>query len=77
MGQWIGGSLAPAGGQVSLGEFTTTDDLLQSAERLVPILTIGLHEVVRQASHSCAERGAVLEKVRAALAVHIILEVSH
>jgi flagellar motility protein MotE (MotC chaperone) len=46
-----------------MGAVTTTDDLLTSVESLVPVLTVGLHEVVRQASHTCRERGIVLERI--------------
>ena len=45
----------PGLGAVDMGAVTTTDDLLTSVESLVPVLTVGLHEVVRQASHTCRE----------------------
>ncbi|CAE8713240.1 unnamed protein product, partial [Polarella glacialis] len=32
-------------------------------EELVPILSIGLNEIVRQVSQHCLERGLVLEKI--------------
>lgn len=42
-------------------EQTTT--LTQMVDELVPILSIGLHELTRQVSQQCAERGVVLEKI--------------
>lgn len=39
------------------------DDLAQAVEELVPILSVALHEIVRQVIHYCAERGVVLEKI--------------
>eukprot|EP00921_Rhytidocystis_pertsovi_P012698 GHVQ01020631.1.p1 GENE.GHVQ01020631.1~~GHVQ01020631.1.p1 ORF type:complete len:392 (-),score=63.58 GHVQ01020631.1:738-1913(-) len=41
----------------------TKEDLATAVEELVPVLSIGLHELVRQVSHHCVERGLVLEKV--------------
>jgi len=38
-------------------------DLPQMVDELIPILSIGLHEVVRQVTHHCLERGVVLEKI--------------
>lgn len=38
-------------------------DLAHSVESLVPILSVALHEVVRQVTHHCAERGITLEKI--------------
>merc|ERR1740138_67338 len=34
-----------------------------AVEELVPILSIGLHEIVRQVTQHCIERGVVLEKI--------------
>mmetsp|Transcript_42317 Transcript_42317/g.131658 ORF Transcript_42317/g.131658 Transcript_42317/m.131658 type:complete len:258 (-) Transcript_42317:16-789(-) len=39
------------------------EDLIRTVEELVPILSIGLHEVVRQVTQHCLERGVVLEKI--------------
>jgi hypothetical protein len=39
------------------------EDLARSVEDLVPILSIALHEIVRQVTHHCVERGEVLEKI--------------
>lgn len=39
------------------------EDLTKIVEELVPILSIGLHEVVRQVTQHCLERGVVLEKI--------------
>lgn len=51
----------------ALGKFATRmntkEDLSDAVEELVPILSIGLHEVVRQVTHHCVERGVVLEKI--------------
>lgn len=41
----------------------TQDDLAHAVELLIPILSIALHEVVRQLTHHCLERSVVLEKV--------------
>merc|ERR1712060_175090 len=35
----------------------------KAIEELVPILSIGLHEIVRQVTQHCLERGVVLEKI--------------
>lgn len=42
---------------------TGKEDLARAVEDLVPILSIALHEIVRQVMHHCVERGAVLEKI--------------
>merc|ERR1719436_1057582 len=39
------------------------EDLTKIVEELVPVLSIGLHEVVRQVTQHCLERGVVLEKI--------------
>lgn len=39
------------------------EDLARAVEDLVPILSIALHEIVRQVTHHCIERGTVLEKI--------------
>eukprot|EP00920_Eleutheroschizon_duboscqi_P028035 GHVT01068494.1.p1 GENE.GHVT01068494.1~~GHVT01068494.1.p1 ORF type:complete len:175 (-),score=32.00 GHVT01068494.1:3049-3573(-) len=38
-------------------------DLTAAVDELVPLLSIGLNEAVRQVSHHCAERGLVIEKI--------------
>lgn len=38
-------------------------NLVTAVEDLVPILSVGLHEVVRQVMHYCAERAVTLEKI--------------
>jgi hypothetical protein len=38
-------------------------DLTRAVEELVPILSIGLHEIVRQVTQHCLQRGVVLEKI--------------
>lgn len=37
--------------------------MIKTVEELVPILSIGLHEIVRQVTQHCLERGVVLEKI--------------
>lgn len=39
------------------------EDLTKMVQELVPVLSIGLNEVVRQVSQHCLERGVVLEKI--------------
>jgi predicted nucleic acid-binding Zn-ribbon protein len=39
------------------------EDLARAVEDLVPILSVALHEIVRQVTHHCIERGSVLEKI--------------
>mmetsp|Transcript_126852 Transcript_126852/g.237079 ORF Transcript_126852/g.237079 Transcript_126852/m.237079 type:complete len:506 (-) Transcript_126852:57-1574(-) len=39
------------------------EDLARAVEDLVPILSVALHEIVRQVTHHCTERGTVLEKI--------------
>eukprot|EP00747_Dinoflagellata_sp_TGD_P163379 gnl/TRDRNA2_/TRDRNA2_182004_c0_seq1.p1 gnl/TRDRNA2_/TRDRNA2_182004_c0~~gnl/TRDRNA2_/TRDRNA2_182004_c0_seq1.p1 ORF type:complete len:525 (+),score=126.63 gnl/TRDRNA2_/TRDRNA2_182004_c0_seq1:63-1637(+) len=39
------------------------EDLVNAVENLVPILSVALHEIVRQIGHYCVERGVVLEKI--------------
>lgn len=38
-------------------------DLSQAVKDLVPILSVGVHEIVRQVMHHCFERGVVLDKL--------------
>lgn len=40
-----------------------TEDITQAVQDLVPILSVAVHEVLRQVAHQCAERGKVLGKV--------------
>jgi len=39
------------------------EDVCKVVEELVPVLSIGLHEIVRQVSQHCVERGVVLDKI--------------
>jgi len=39
------------------------EDLARAVEDLVPILSVALHEIVRQVTHHCIERGTVLKKI--------------
>lgn len=56
--QWINKSLDRYADRM-----TDREDLAQAVEELVPILSLALHEIVRQVTHYCVERGAVLEKI--------------
>jgi len=42
---------------------TCADDLVRAVEDLAPVLSIALHELVRQVMHHCTERGVVLKKI--------------
>jgi len=44
-------------------EVYARDDLARVVEELVPILSVALHEIVRQVMHQCVERGVVLQKI--------------
>lgn len=57
--QWITEALRNFAGRMG----RTKEDLSEAVEELVPILSIGLHEIVRQVTHHCVERGVVLEKI--------------
>lgn len=57
--QWISNSLEKYAARMSQQQ----EDLAQAVEELVPILTVALHEIVRQVTHYCVERGVVLEKI--------------
>lgn len=39
------------------------DEVARAVEELVPVLSIGLHEIVRQVRQHCTERALVLEKI--------------
>jgi len=39
------------------------DEFAKTVEDLVPILSIALHEIVRQVMHHCSERGLALERI--------------
>lgn len=47
----------------SLGGKEKKDDLVQTVEALIPILSVALHEVVRQVTYQCSERGVALDKI--------------
>mmetsp|Transcript_39732 Transcript_39732/g.84809 ORF Transcript_39732/g.84809 Transcript_39732/m.84809 type:complete len:576 (-) Transcript_39732:122-1849(-) len=46
-----------------LGVGAAKEELARALEDLVPILSTALHEIVRQVTHHCAERGIALEKI--------------
>eukprot|EP00427_Karlodinium_veneficum_P019662 CAMPEP_0169131144 /NCGR_PEP_ID=MMETSP1015-20121227/38093_1 /TAXON_ID=342587 /ORGANISM="Karlodinium micrum, Strain CCMP2283" /LENGTH=408 /DNA_ID=CAMNT_0009195391 /DNA_START=40 /DNA_END=1262 /DNA_ORIENTATION=- len=60
--QWVTTSLARYA-QKMANTKEGPGDLPRMVDELVPILSIGLHEVVRQVTHHCLERGVVLEKI--------------
>ncbi|CAE7897324.1 eryA [Symbiodinium microadriaticum] len=39
------------------------DDFADTVQELVPVLSVALHEIVRQVMHHCPERGAALQKI--------------
>lgn len=61
--RWIADSLASYAERTGSREETGEEDLSMAVEELVPILSIGLHEIVRQVTQHCIERGVVLEKI--------------
>jgi len=58
---WITNALGRR--QTEAASLQVKEDLAQSVESLVPILSVALHEVVRQVTHHCAERGVTLDKI--------------
>lgn len=60
--KWITSALGRYAEKMS-GNSQQEGNLPQVIDELVPILSIGLHEVVRQVTHHCLERGVVLEKI--------------
>lgn len=65
LNQWVTSALERYARKLSTVESTTGGelDLPRAVDELVPILSVGLHEVVRQVTHQCLERGVVLEKI--------------
>jgi len=63
--QWMTNAFANYAQRASASQGTSGEDeqLSKAIEDLVPILSIGLHETVRQVSQHCLERGVVLEKI--------------
>eukprot|EP00931_Biecheleriopsis_adriatica_P089032 TRINITY_DN63228_c0_g1_i1.p1 TRINITY_DN63228_c0_g1~~TRINITY_DN63228_c0_g1_i1.p1 ORF type:complete len:525 (+),score=145.50 TRINITY_DN63228_c0_g1_i1:47-1621(+) len=43
--------------------FSEREDFTKTVEDLVPILSVSLHELVRQVKHHCSERGVALERI--------------
>merc|ERR550537_2052248 len=62
LNQWVTTTLGRYADKLS-GSGAPDGNLSQVVDELVPILSIGLHEVVRQVTHHCVERGVVLEKI--------------
>lgn len=65
--QWVSASFASYAQRSVKGaakdDSQLEEDLTKAVEELVPILSIGLNEIVRQVSQHCNERGLVLEKI--------------
>ncbi|CAE8641517.1 unnamed protein product, partial [Polarella glacialis] len=63
--QWVSTSFANYAQRsfVASKDANSEEDLTRAVEELVPILSIGLNEIVRQVSQHCLERGLVLEKI--------------
>lgn len=63
--QWVSTSLANYAQRVTQMSRVhhAEEDLTRAVEEIVPILSIGLNEIVRQLSQHCLERGLVLEKI--------------
>jgi hypothetical protein len=62
LNRWITDVLDRYAEKMAAGEEESTS-LNQRVDELVPILSLGLHELTRQVSKECAERGVVLEKI--------------
>jgi len=59
--QWVSKSFASYAQRSK--DKVPVEDLTKAVEELVPVLSIGLNEIVRQVSQHCLERGLVLEKI--------------
>mmetsp|Transcript_54195 Transcript_54195/g.115692 ORF Transcript_54195/g.115692 Transcript_54195/m.115692 type:complete len:571 (+) Transcript_54195:210-1922(+) len=58
---WITNALARKQQEMALAN--AKEDVAQAVEDLLPILSTALHEVVRQVTHHCAQRGGTLGKI--------------
>lgn len=63
--QWVSASFSNYAQRFDSPKFQEDNDehLTNAVEELVPVLSIGLNEIVRQVSQHCLERGLVLEKI--------------
>eukprot|EP00930_Biecheleria_cincta_P073896 TRINITY_DN61158_c0_g1_i1.p1 TRINITY_DN61158_c0_g1~~TRINITY_DN61158_c0_g1_i1.p1 ORF type:complete len:412 (+),score=70.98 TRINITY_DN61158_c0_g1_i1:76-1236(+) len=63
--QWVSTNFANYAQRFENSKFKDDSDehLTKAVEELVPVLSIGLNEIVRQVSQHCLERGLVLEKI--------------
>mmetsp|Transcript_23674 Transcript_23674/g.50549 ORF Transcript_23674/g.50549 Transcript_23674/m.50549 type:complete len:429 (+) Transcript_23674:170-1456(+) len=61
--KWISNSFANYAQRTASRNLDDEEELTRAVEELVPILSIGLHELSRQVSQNCLERGVVLEKI--------------
>mmetsp|Transcript_5445 Transcript_5445/g.9706 ORF Transcript_5445/g.9706 Transcript_5445/m.9706 type:complete len:425 (-) Transcript_5445:97-1371(-) len=59
---WISKSLEEVEDNLAATQ-RSRDDFADTVEELVPILSIALHEIVRQVMHHCPERGTALQKI--------------
>lgn len=62
LNRWITHALSRYADKL-FGSRSDDGNLSQVVDELIPILSIGLHEVVRQVTQHCLERGVVLEKI--------------
>jgi len=61
LNRWVTGVLDRYAEKMAAGQEGTTST--QMVDELVPLLSLGLHELVRQVNQHCSERGVVLEKI--------------
>ncbi|CAJ1396114.1 unnamed protein product [Effrenium voratum] len=59
---WVNKALAKVEDHVTATQ-RSRDDFSQTVRELVPVLSVALHETVRQVMHHCPERGHALEKI--------------
>lgn len=62
LNRWVTSALSRYADKLS-SSGDSDGNLNRVVDELVPILSIGLHEVVRQVTQHCLERGVVLEKI--------------
>lgn len=61
--KWVTGVLERYAEKVAHQSQEERADIAKLVDELVPVLSIGMDEVVRQVTHHCSERGVVLEKI--------------
>jgi len=62
LNRWITSALDRYAAKMAAGEGQPAT-LPQMVDELVPLLSLGLHELTRQVTQKCAERGVILEKI--------------